>query len=209
MCNNLIIINNLRQPVYLNWRYCVVVELWSRPQLNETKYILHQGRQFGNVYTKLTVYIFKKIFFLNKKEIKLILIYEIFQLVFHSITHFFSGLLWFIVYTCTRLYLSTLHIPEYLANFSAVFYTFYSGYQNNSDARLQAINNRHEKRAIRSINQFSNFLAPKVDISRKLAFKTNFRLKQCTIYPFFCNSVRSTHIYFFPDFTVYDLPISL
>ena len=48
------------------------------------------------------------------------------------------------------------------------------------------------KRAIRSIDQFSNFLAPKVGI-KKILNINNFRLKQGTIHPI--------------SLTVYDLPI--
>ena len=67
----------------------------------------------------------------------------------------------------TRLYYSTLTIPGYVVKlyflsiqlFLTFLFKLMLGYTGNE--------NRHEKRAIRSINQFNNFLATKVDISRK------------------------------------------
>ena len=43
-------------------------------------------------------------------------------------------------------------------------------------------------------------LSAKRGYLKKITFKTNFRLQQCTIYPFFFSSVRFTHIYFCSDF---------
>ena len=65
----------------------------------------------------------------------------------------------------------------------------YSSYQNNSDARSQETNNRHENCALRSINQ----------LFQETNFKQISYLKSVRSIPFFFYSVRSTHIYFRSD----------